>query len=35
VMGEYFSQPYPARSTVEVSALPKGSLFEVDAIMVL
>ena len=35
VMGEYFSQPDPARSTVEVSALPKGSLFEVDAIMVL
>ena len=35
VMGEYFSQPYPSRSTVEVSALPKGSLFEVDAIMVL
>ncbi len=35
VMGEYFSQPYPARSTVEVSALPKGSLFEVDAIMAL
>ena len=35
VMGEYFTQPYPARATVEVSALPKGSLFEVDAIMVL
>lgn len=35
VMGEYFSQPYPARSTVEVSALPKGVAFEVDAVMVL
>lgn len=34
VMGEYFSQPYPARSTVEVSALPKGVAFEVDAVMV-
>ena len=34
VMGEYFSQPYPARSTVEVPALPKGAVFEVDAIMV-
>ncbi len=33
VMGEYFAQPYPARSTVEVSALPKGAAFEVDAIM--
>ena len=35
VMGEYFAQPYPARSTIEVSALPKGVLVEVDAIMVL
>ena len=34
VMGEYFAQPYPARSTVEVSALPKGAQFEVDAVMV-
>ena len=33
VMGEYFGQPYPARSTIEVSALPKGAAFEVDAIM--
>lgn len=35
VMQEYFSAPYPARSTIEVSALPKGVLFEVDAVMVL
>ncbi|QWF18060.1 RidA family protein [Lysobacter capsici] len=35
VMGEYFNPPYPARSTVEVSALPRGVAFEVDAIMVL
>lgn len=35
VMAEYFSEPYPARSTVEVSALPKGVAFEVDAVMVL
>lgn len=34
VMGTYFAEPYPARSTVEVSALPKGALFEVDAVMV-
>ena len=34
VMGEYFNQPYPARSTIEVSALPKGAVFEVDAVMV-
>lgn len=35
VMAEYFEAPYPARSTIEVSALPKGVLFEVDGIMVL
>ena len=35
VMGEYFHQPYPARSTIEVPALPKGAVFEVDAVMVL
>ena len=35
VMAEYFDSPYPARSTVEVSALPKGARFEVDAVMVL
>ena len=34
VMAGYFEAPYPARSTIEVSALPKGVLFEVDAIMV-
>ena len=35
VMAEYFQAPYPARSTIEVSALPKGAAFEVDAILVL
>ncbi|TAL75893.1 MAG: RidA family protein [Rhodanobacter sp.] len=35
VMAEYFKAPYPARSTIEVSALPKGVKVEVDAIMVL
>ena len=35
VMADYFEAPYPARSTLEVSALPKGVLFEVDAVMVL
>jgi len=34
VMQEYFSAPFPARSTIEVSGLPKGALFEVDAVMV-
>ena len=35
VMGEYFARPYPARSTIEVSALPKAARFEVDAVMAL
>lgn len=35
VMAEYFESPYPARSTIEVSALPKAVQVEVDAIMVL
>lgn len=35
VMAEYFAAPFPARSTIEVSALPKGADFEVDAVMVL
>ncbi|MCL1635433.1 RidA family protein [Luteimonas sp. SX5] len=35
VMAEYFQAPYPARSTIEVSALPRGAQFEVDAVMVL
>ena len=35
VMADYFSQPYPARSTIGVASLPRGAQFEVDAIMVL
>ncbi len=35
VMQDYFIAPYPARSTIEVSGLPKGAAFEVDAVMVL
>ncbi|MCX7557334.1 RidA family protein [Xanthomonadaceae bacterium JHOS43] len=35
VMAEFFAAPYPARSTIEVSALPRGAQVEVDAIMVL
>ncbi len=35
VMSEYFQAPYPARSTIEVSGLPKGAAFEVDAVLVL
>ncbi|NUS37866.1 MAG: RidA family protein [Lysobacter sp.] len=35
VMAEYFEAPYPARSTIQVSALPRSAQFEVDAVMVL
>ena len=35
VMAECFDAPYPARSTIQVSALPRGAQFEVDAVMVL
>ena len=35
VMAEYFTAPYPARSTVQVSALPRGAAVEVDAVLVL
>jgi reactive intermediate/imine deaminase len=31
----FFKAPYPARSTIQVSALPRGAHFEVDAVMVL
>lgn len=34
-METFFEAPYPARSTIEVSALPRGARVEVDAIMVL
>ena len=35
IMGEVVSKPYPARSTVGVASLPKGALFEVEAVLVL
>lgn len=35
VMAEACAQPYPARSTIQVSALPRGARVEIDAIMVL
>jgi len=33
IMGQYFTEPYPARAAVEVSALPKGVNVEMDAIL--
>lgn len=34
-MARAFAEPYPARATVQVAALPKGALVEVDAVLVL
>jgi reactive intermediate/imine deaminase len=34
IMGQYFREPYPSRTTVQVAALPKGALVEVDVILV-
>ena len=33
VMAEAFTAPYPARSTIQVSGLPRGARVEVDAIL--
>ena len=35
VMAEYFQPPYPARAAIGVSALPRGAVVEVDAVLVL
>lgn len=34
-MSRHFSQPYPARAAIGVSALPRDALVEMDAVMVL
>jgi 2-iminobutanoate/2-iminopropanoate deaminase len=34
VYGRFFPEPYPARSTVQVAALPKAGLVEIEAIAV-
>ncbi|WP_368653416.1 RidA family protein [Ornithinibacillus sp. 4-3] len=35
IYGSYLQEPYPARSTVEVSCLPKNLLVEMEAIVYL
>ena len=35
VMAKYFSQPYPARAAIGISALPKGCQVEMDGVMVI
>lgn len=34
IMAEYFTEPYPARVTIGVAALPKGAQVEVDCVLV-
>jgi len=35
IMSSYFRQPYPARATYQVAALPRGALIEIEGILVL
>lgn len=35
VMGEFFSEPYPARVTVQVAGLPRGARVEIDCVVEL
>lgn len=35
VMKKYFHEPYPARSTIGVAALPKASQVEIDLVAVI
>ena len=34
IYADYFVEPYPARSAVEVAKLPKGALIEVEVVAV-
>lgn len=35
IYGEYFGDPPPARATVQVAALPKGALVEIEGVAAL
>jgi len=35
IMADIIPEPFPARSTIEVSALPKGGQFEIEAIIAI
>ena len=35
VYGEYFSEPFPARSAVAVKSLPKGALVEIEVVAII
>ncbi|MEO8039389.1 MAG: RidA family protein [Betaproteobacteria bacterium] len=34
IMPQYFREPFPARTTIQVAALPLGARVEIDAILV-
>lgn len=35
LMSEYFTQPYPARAAIQVAALPKRAIVEMDCVVEL
>jgi reactive intermediate/imine deaminase len=35
IMQELLKEPYPARSTVGIASLPRGALFEIEALLAL
>jgi reactive intermediate/imine deaminase len=35
IMAEYLDEPFPARATIGVAALPRGAVVEIDAILEL
>ncbi|MFZ9345861.1 MAG: RidA family protein [Burkholderiaceae bacterium] len=35
IMAQYFQPPYPARAAVGVASLPRGALFEAEAVLVI
>lgn len=35
IYGQYFKEPYPARSCVEVARLPKDVLIEIEAVAII
>jgi len=34
-MTQFFHEPYPARVTIQVAALPKAAQIEIDAVMIM
>lgn len=35
IMGQVFTEPYPARAAIGINSLPRGALVEMDGVMVL